>query len=69
MRTCDTVAKHPIPPLILCCCITVLYVLYSSQHIHRGPHLQLLYQKNSSGHAHGEMIRGGNLKHFKTSVG
>ena len=48
-RACDTVTKHPIPPLTTCCCITPTE---SQPYIHSGPYLQLPPQKNPFAHAH-----------------
>ena len=68
MRTLDTVAKRPIPPLTLCCHVTLkhdrvttLYTLWTT------PSVTVV--KLSSVHAHGVVTRGRNFKHFKTSVG
>ena len=64
VRSCDIVAKCPIPLLTLCCPITpkddqatALYKLW----------ITFSYCSPPKNH-HGEAVRGGNLKHFKTST-
>ena len=68
MRTCDTVAKCPIPILPLCHCITLKHVrvipLYTLCIT-----LSVTISKTTSAHAHSDTVGGGNFKHLKTSVG
>ena len=64
MQSCDTVVKCPIAQLTLCRRITT--ESDSQLYIHCGPYLTIA--RNSYAHAHGYEFRGGNFKHFKTSV-
>ena len=67
MGTYDTVTKCPVPPFTLCRCITprhaqvtTLYTPWTT------PSVSI--SQNPSARAHGEMVRGGNFKHFNTFV-
>ena len=67
MQSWDTVVKHPKPLLAVCRRVTpkndqvtTLYTLWTTTSV--------TVARNSTVHVHSEAVRGGNFKHFKTSI-